>query len=382
MPRQARLDIPGHLYHIIARGLDRRPIFYDEEDRVDFLSRVEKAIEQAPTQIYAWALMPNHFHFLARAGEKGLAPFMRRLMSGYANYFNRRHNRQGYLFQNRFKSVLCEEGPYFLELVRYIHLNPIRAGLVKTLMELKDHPWTGHPALVGLKGPPWQNTKEVLALFSADPHIAVTQYDVFLQDRTGVRRRINLMGGGLRRSVGKKFNPKTNTQEFDSQILGSGDFVKRVLSQVANIDKDRLKWRGTDLQSVAEIVANKFGIKRDSIFMKGRKRGVSQAKSVLIYAGVTKFGETQKKMSDMVCISPGGIGNSLARGEALWNKMGFEEDPLVKGKDLPSPHGKQVSESPMISNPEAFTHASESIARVTTTPATTEPPTQQQQGTL
>ncbi|MBK8869720.1 MAG: transposase [Elusimicrobia bacterium] len=86
---------PASLYHVISRGLDRRSVFIDSDDRTDFLSRIEKAVERVPTQILAWALMPNHFHFLVRSGPQGLAPFMRRLMSGYAVAFNRRHNRRG-----------------------------------------------------------------------------------------------------------------------------------------------------------------------------------------------------------------------------------------------------------------------------------------------
>lgn len=336
MPRQARLDIPGYLYHIIARGLDRRPIFYDEEDRKDFLSRVEKAIEQVPTQIYAWALMPNHFHFLARAGERGLAPFMRRLMSGYANSFNRRHNRQGYLFQNRFKSILCEEGPYFLELVRYIHLNPVRAGMVQSVSDLKDYSWTGHPPLVGLKGPSWKNTKDVLALFSTKMDSALRLYEVFLQDGTALKPREDLMGGGLRRSLGGSFSRGTAIQAYDSQVLGSGDFVEKVLNQAAKIDKELIQWRGTNLDTVANRIAEKFKIKPDLIFKKGRQSGVPEAKAVLVYVGVTKLGETQKRMSDMVCISPGGIGRALVRGETLWHQVGFENYLLVN-KYTPSP---------------------------------------------
>src|SRR5262249_13828689 len=125
MPRGPRLDAPGVLQHVMARGIERRLLFRDDQDRQDFLHRVEMLVEARAFTIYAWALLPNHFHLLVRTDQRPLARSMRSLLSGYANAFNRRHRRGGHLFQNRYKSVVCEEDPYFLELVRYLHLNPL-----------------------------------------------------------------------------------------------------------------------------------------------------------------------------------------------------------------------------------------------------------------
>jgi putative transposase len=137
MPRQARLDAPGVLQHIMARGIERREIFKDDTDRKSFLGRFATILEETQSQCYAWALIPNHFHLLLRTGPTSLRQVMRRLMTGYAVTFNLRHRRAGHLFQNRYKSVVCEEDPYLLELIRYIHLNPLRAGLVSDLKELR-----------------------------------------------------------------------------------------------------------------------------------------------------------------------------------------------------------------------------------------------------
>ncbi len=109
MPRQARIDSPGLLHHIISRGIERREIFKSLYDYQDFLNRIETCIQKSPNQILAWALMPNHFHLLIRTGIGGMTRFMRRLLSGYAISFNTRHKRVGYLFQNRYKSIVCEE---------------------------------------------------------------------------------------------------------------------------------------------------------------------------------------------------------------------------------------------------------------------------------
>ena len=149
MPRQARLDAPGVLQHVMARGIERRKIFWDDKDRSSFLERLALILEETQTQCYAWALIPNHFHILLRTGPTPLSKVMRRLMTGYAVTFNLRHRRAGHLFQNRYKSVVCEEDPYLLELIRYIHLNPLRAKLVEDLKALDKYPWTGHSAILG-----------------------------------------------------------------------------------------------------------------------------------------------------------------------------------------------------------------------------------------
>jgi len=113
-------------------------------------------------QCLAWTLMSNHYHLLVRVGSDPLAKLMAPLLGGYASSYNRRHNRCGYVFQNRYKSILCDADNYLLELVRYIHLNPLRAGIVANLKSLDFYPWTGHAGLMGKKQQVWQSVNEVL----------------------------------------------------------------------------------------------------------------------------------------------------------------------------------------------------------------------------
>src|SRR4030065_1002879 len=136
MPRQARLDAPGSFHHVMIRGIEGANIFRDGKDREHFLSRVGEIGKATGTRILAWVLMDNHVHLLLFSGSSGLPRFMRRVLTGDALWFNRRHRRAGHLFQNRYKSIVCEEDRYLLELVRYIHLNCIRAGLLKEMDEL------------------------------------------------------------------------------------------------------------------------------------------------------------------------------------------------------------------------------------------------------
>ena len=165
MPRKSRIDAPGALHHIIARGIERRSIFSDDDDRDDFLKRLGIVLLETGTVCYAWALIPNHFHLLLRTGKVPISTVMRRVLTGYAIGYNYRHRRSGHLFQNRFKSILCQEDPYLKELVRYIHLNPLRAKIVPDLKSLNSYPYSGHSALMGKRTRDWQSTEYVLGLF-------------------------------------------------------------------------------------------------------------------------------------------------------------------------------------------------------------------------
>lgn len=158
MPRKARLDAPGALHHIIIRGLDKSRIFEDRQDKERFLERLGKIVESGKCSVYSWVIMDNHVHVLFKSGGLGISGVMRKLLTWYAQYYNRRHGRTGHLFENRYKSILCEEDNYLLALIRYIHLNPVRARIVKTISELVGYPWSGHRAIIGTAEHAWMAT--------------------------------------------------------------------------------------------------------------------------------------------------------------------------------------------------------------------------------
>ena len=120
---------------LMIRGIERRKIFDDDKDRENFIEQMSTLLQETKTQCCAWSFLSSHAHFLLRSGPKGIAALMRRLLTGYAVSYNRRHKRHGQLFQNRYKSIICQEDSYLLELVRYIHLNPLRA---KAVVDLKE----------------------------------------------------------------------------------------------------------------------------------------------------------------------------------------------------------------------------------------------------
>ncbi len=129
MPRQPRLDAPGALHHVMGRGIERTNIFRINRDQDDFLNRLANLCTEGNLIVYAWCLLSNHFHLLVRTGRQSISRSMKKLLTGYVVNFNLRHKRTGHLFQNRYKSIICEEDTYLLELTRYIHLNPLRAGV-------------------------------------------------------------------------------------------------------------------------------------------------------------------------------------------------------------------------------------------------------------
>jgi hypothetical protein len=146
--------------------------------------------------------MPNHFHLLVRTSLQPLSVNMRKLMTGYVINFNRRHKRHGHLFQNRFKSIVCEEEAYLLELTRYIHLNPLRGGIVDEWTQLQEYTWSGHAALIGKVDRDWQETDLILSLFHSNLRKAREAYERFVAEGVGMGRRPDLVGGGLLRSPG------------------------------------------------------------------------------------------------------------------------------------------------------------------------------------
>lgn len=273
MPRAARIDIPGLLQHVMVRGIEKRDIFLDDSDRTFFVQRLSTLLEATGTQCLAWSMMSNHFHLLVRPTRETLARFMRRLLTGYAVTFNRRHRRSGHLFQNRYKSIVCEEDPYLLELVRYIHLNPLRAGLVEDIRALDGYLWTGHAVLMGNRLMPGQNVTEVLAYFGKGTTDARDGYGQFIRDGASQGRRKELVGGGLKRVL------KTGIDEepayYDERVLGSGAFVKNLLAEQEICIPTT---PALSLPALVNQVAVALGLQPDEIRAPGRSKRVADPK--------------------------------------------------------------------------------------------------------
>lgn len=337
MPRQARIDAPGALHHIIARGVARRKIFFDDDDRENFLERFGSLVAGSGTQCFAWALIPNHLHLLLRTAEVPVATLRRRLLTGYAVSFNRRHRRCGHLFQNRYKSILCQADTYLLELVRYIHLNPLRAGLVTDMQVLNTYPYSGHSTVMGKSQRPWQNTQHILKRFSDQQGLARRRYRAFVEKGVAVGKRTDLTGGGLVRSAGgwvgvKALRRSGEYQKGDERILGDGDFVERVLAQATEQmeRKYRIQNRGLKFETVVRHVASLLDMKIETVMSPGRYRPLVQARSLACFWAVHEANISQAELSRRFAITQPAVSMAVNRGRGIAAEMGLEFRKLIK----------------------------------------------------
>jgi len=331
MPRQARIDTPGALHHVMVRGIERKKIFRDDKDRDDFLMRLGKILCETSTPCYAWALIPNHAHLLLRSGSAPLSHVMRRLLTGYAVKFNHRHRRHGKLFQNRYKSVLCQEDPYFLELVRYIHLNPLRSGLVKNLDQLGPYRFSGHSVILGNSKNDWQDVDYVLSCFAQRRTTARKRYLDHLRQGIKMGKRSDLVGGGLIRSLGGWYEVKSLRKgdirlKGDERILGDSDYVLDVLKETQEQleRKYELKARGYTLDGIARRAAEIFHVPPEEIFSPGKYTKRVQARSVFSYWAVRELGETASNIAKRIGISQPAVSLSVERGERIIREMGLD----------------------------------------------------------
>jgi REP element-mobilizing transposase RayT len=307
----------------MIRGIERRNIFRTKKDREDFLERLARLLSETETACYGWAFLPNHCHFLFRTGSTALSTLMRRLLTGYVIGFNRRHKRHGQLFQNRFKSIVCQEEVYLKELVRYIHLNPVRAGLVTDLEKLDQYPYCGHSALMGGVERLWQDTEFVLATFGRKIPSARQAYRAYVEDGLQQGHRKELVGGGLVRSLGGWSEVKESAgpahMMSDARILGDSGFVDALLSQAEEALERRfeLKALGYDLQRLAERAAEIFDMKIEEVFSPGRQARKVKVRSLVCFWAVKELGLSQTSLAQAFEMTVSGIGYAVVRGEML-----------------------------------------------------------------
>ncbi|OPY79957.1 MAG: Transposase IS200 like protein [Syntrophorhabdus sp. PtaU1.Bin153] len=340
MPRKARIDAAGALHHIIVRGIERGVIFRDRTDRDRFVQRLSGILTETATQCFAWTLIPNHLHLLLKTGTTPIGRVMQKLLTGYAVSYNRRYARSGHLFQNRYKSILCQEEPYLLELVRYIHLNPIRAGIAADMDALDRFAYCGHGVLIGRRQNDWQNTDEVLGRFAPDLDTARTGYREFVAKGLSMGHRSDLTGGGLIRSSGgwQQVIEKRRDKAFrksDERVLGDHEFVSQVLAGA----KEQMGWKyslnvqGIDLAAVISRVCEVLHCDRYDIFTPGKVKNRVHARSLFCYWAVRELGTSQAELSCQLKLSPAAITQSVKRGEEMAKESGYSLVSLrIKGK--------------------------------------------------
>ncbi len=288
MPRLARLDFEGGLYHVIGRGVERRAVFRSPRDCGDFENRLAVLTVDEAMRLFAYVLMPNHFHLVVRReGARRLGHFMGRLLTGYAGSFNLRYRRVGHLFQNRYKSVLCDEDAYLLQLVRYVHLNPVRARIVDGP---EHYEWSSHNDYLGEYPRAWLDTAEVLERIGG-----FRAYRRFVADGVEEGQRPDLCGSTTRRQWPRSTSPtpapeRSRNLWFGGQVLGDNHFATRAAKRT-KVDREvRYELEGADLPELARRVARATGVEVEALVNRGRSREVCEARRALVELAVVKKG--------------------------------------------------------------------------------------------
>jgi putative transposase len=283
MARPPRVEYPGAVYHVINRGNAGENLFKSNRDREKFLMYLEKAVERFTLKIHIYCLMNNHFHILLETPLPNLSRAIQWINVSYAGYFNRKHHRNGHLFQGRFKSILVDADEYLKHLSRYIHLNPVRAKIVE---RPDEYQWSSYPALVGkTKQPEWMETEWLLSQFGTQKKHAVMNYKNFVEkaDIHSLENPAKDLSGGF--------------------ILGSPDFVnwiKETYLQDRSGEKEipelrKLKPKA-DFDKIVRLVGREFNCETNAILRKGLKKNM--ARDVAIFLARELTGETGKRIGE------------------------------------------------------------------------------------
>lgn len=267
MPRGPRIDFPGAFHHVYGRGIEKREIFRDDVDRKEFRRRILLNLKRTKASCLAWVFLPNHFHLLFHSEEGVLSRFMHRLMSGYSMYFNKKHVRVGHLFQNRFRSSLIHSEPYLLEVIRYIHLNPVRAGVVHTLEDLSVYPWSGHRQILDSSEPLWADFPFLRGFFGGN---------TLKETRENYVKFLEM---GLRADPSVSFSDGSSTGEE----RGHED---RAVASMGNEEEEGMK----EFLRVSCRVCRSMGIPSDHLRRTRRDRISSNVRRAILKECVTGMG--------------------------------------------------------------------------------------------
>jgi len=300
MARPLRIDVEDGLYHVTSRSWERRAIVRDDRDRQRWLELLDRIATRCGWRLFAWVLMSNHFHLYMRTPQPNLSAGMHDLNSGYAGAFNRRYQRSGPLFQGRFKAVLVEDESHDLELTRYIHLNPVRAGIEK---RPEDYDWSSYQDYLGVrKALAWLDCGSVLGGLAKDPSRARGAYRRFVE--AGLSGSLK---SPLEAAVGGMF-------------LGSGEWVERWRRRLAEEPvrnglpaRNQLAWRPT-LDDLVATVSQVFEVDRSELFAVRRRP--NDPRSAAIYLARHLTDEAVREIGRYFGgVSTAAISKTVARAE-------------------------------------------------------------------
>lgn len=283
MPRHPRVHASGLLYHVIARGNDGQKIFLRENDYQAFIEALRTVRERYPFSLYAYVLMSNHFHLLLEVEQFPTARILQSLLTGYVRRFNKTHRRRGHLFEGRYKAIVCDRDSYLLELVRYIHLNPVRARMVKRPAEWQ---WSGHREYLG---------KEKNGLIDSGPVMeelrTAARYEAFIRE-------------------GAKVNYRAEWHPGDgAPFLGPERFVRKLTKEAVPLPISQR----ASLKDLVKNVADKAGLPPEVLLRKGRLANVVEARDRFIREAVLEHGYRASLVADFLACHPSNVSRALQK---------------------------------------------------------------------
>ena len=318
MPRKARLSIAGALHHVMARGIEGRNIFSDEDDRQYFLTLLSEGISASGFKCYAWVLMENHYHLLLRVNEHSLSVFMRELNSKYARRFRKKYQSRGYLFQDRFKSIVTQDQGYIERLVRYIHLNPVRSGICGKEKKLENYRWCGHGVILGTQPCSFQNTKDVLRRFGNNPEAARAAYREFIQSDVEMENNLDFL-----KTVQMSNKGIVDRKNYRCWVIGDQDFVKRAMDQdgANRLRLAKYVQEGWTVMRVCEKVGHEMGIDVDEIVKQGRNNRRSVYRKIVAAVSHRRLGIPIREIAGYLNVDSSAVSRMLDDGERLATEM-------------------------------------------------------------
>ncbi len=258
MARKPRVHVVGGLYHVMLRGNRGEDIFFSDEDRYHLYLLIQEGIERYGYRIHAFCLMDNHLHLAVQVAEVSLSKIAQNLSFRYTRWVNKVQSRVGHLFQGRYKAILVDANTYLLELVRYIHLNPVRARMVG---EPSAYAWSGHRAYLGQESVPWLTTDWVLGQFSKRRSTARERYRRFVNE-------------GVEEGYREDFHRGVT----DPRVLGDDVFMEDVLGSAA---KNPVRPR--ELDEIIEAVCRSYDVAEEDLAAPGRRRDLAEARAVVAH---------------------------------------------------------------------------------------------------
>ncbi len=257
MGRKSRIHLPGGYYHVIVRGNNRRQIFFDDEDRIYYEKLISEGVKRFKYKVHAYCFMSNHVHLLLQVSNIPLSKIVQKLSFRYTRYINKKESRVGHLFQGRYKSILIDADNYLLELVRYIHLNPVRAKIVK---KPENYKWSGHQTYIGIKNKEWLSVEEVLKQYSKQRGRARRMYSKYISE---------VIGEDVI-SYDKELK--------EGRILGEDNFIERVLNENEKVNENKL-----DMEKIIKGVCEYYEKDLKELRRRDENRSIDRMRNIIGY---------------------------------------------------------------------------------------------------